>query len=379
MRLFTMNVKLQKFIFFTLSALYACNLQAQNDPEPGYKKLISKLKDQRQERVTTRTTSERLESKTLLQAHHLPRTGDRFVRLKASHLSPGKPGEDVIWDFNHLQLNGEEQETDYMITPASLLTGIDNETMQSYLVSGDTLQIYRYENSLALVYLEKPEEVMVFPMSCGDERTAFFYGKGKYCDRLELDVTGFTYSLADGYGTLILPQHDTVYDALRVYTAKITLTDSRPATLGFDIRTPRETPLSYKDILARLERDTTFTFTETYRWYARGSRYPVLETGSSQIVMNDIPVSTVKNTFVYHPEDQQIDFPSDSVNRTVPKEKTATGADEIQINGEGLYATSSYLNINTYPNPVTDRLLIDIKTDQTEKGTVFGCVSKSML
>lgn len=296
--------------------------------------------------------------------HHLPRTGDRIVKSTVFYLDAGLSGYNQIWDFSRLKLNGEVYAIDYLSTPVSSLTGMDHQMMQLFTVSDDTLLISGYESPLTLISFEKPEEVMVFPTSYGDERINYFYGKGKYCDRLEMDIAGVTYRVADGYGNLLFPGNDTLYNVLRVYSAKITLTDSRPMTVGFDIRSGRDVPLTYQDVLHRLAQDTAYTVSETYRWYCKGARYPVLETGTSQQVVNGKIVSSSKNTYVFHPEDQQLDLPDDFANLSAKEE-------ERNVFLDGNREPGDEFNLNVYPNPVINELRIDIQSEHPGNGGLY--------
>lgn len=361
-------MKSPRFLFIALLFLYVSDLHAQENQKRIYEQLLPGLNIQSPNDTSLgKQELELKESNILYSTRNFPRTGDQVVKLEASYINQGDQGENVTWDFNHLKLTGGEYELGYQVTPMSLLTGIENATMHSYMISGDSLLVYCYENPLTLVYLEKPEEVMIFPMSYKDERTGFFYGKGKYCDRMEMDVAGITYSRADSYGMLVLPENDTIYNVLRVYTAKITLTDTRPISPDFDIHSPRETPLAYDDLLKRLEQDTVYTFAETYRWYAAGSRYPVLETGSSQVVVNERALSMTNRTHVYHPVDQQIELPTDPENLAIAEKESVTKS----VTGNEESITNSRFGIKTYPNPVVNELHLEFRLNSPEKAEVF--------
>ncbi len=301
---------------------------------------------------------------------YVPRTGDHLIKLEASYLFPGDPGDNVVWDFNHLQLSGTEYDVDYLNHPSSRLTGVENSSMNQYVISGDSLLLRGQENPLHLIRLEKPEVIMVFPAKYGDERTSYFYGKGKYCDRLELDVAGFSYTRVDGSGTLILPENDTIANALRVHSIKLTLTDSRPVSPGFDIKALRETPLTYDDILSHLEQDTIYTVTEAYRWYSEGSRYPVLECIQTWNELNGKAFNKQEKTYVYHPVDQKAELPLDTANLALlekkdkkdPELRVTTGKEKLEV---------SALEIKTYPNPVVKDLYIDIQSDHQVEAELF--------
>lgn len=355
-------------LFVTIFLFCFSTLHAQENQQRPYEHIRSSLSIQAESNNSpVKQKSSVYDSNTLYSSRHLPRTGDQVIKLEAAYIRHDKPGENVTWDFNHLRLTGEEYAVDYQVTPSSSLTGIENATMHSYAVSGDTLLIYRYESPLRLIYLEKLEEIMIFPMSYGEERVSHFYGKGTYCDRMEMDVSGITYSRADGSGTLVLPENDTIEHVLRVYTAKITWTDPRPLSMDFDIHSFREHPLTYDDLLTRLDQDTIYTFTETYRWYAEGSRYPVLETGSSQTIVNEKAVTSTNHTYVYHPIDQQKELSADPENQqTIPQEPIIKSVTE----NEELIA-SHHLGIKTYPNPVVNELQVEFRLNHPEKVSVF--------
>ncbi len=300
---------------------------------------------------------------------NLPRSGDQIIKLEASFIHPGQSGKEVIWDFNDLQLNGKEYPVKYFETTKSDLAGIENSSMQTYLVSGDSLLLKVHEDPSTLIRLEKPEEIMIFPAKFGDERTGYFYGKGKYCDRLQLDVTGVTYSKVDGSGTLILPENDTLLNVTRVYTEKITSVYSCPITPGFDLSIPRDTALSYHDVLERLKQDTTYQITETYRWYAEGNRYPVLETVQTSRIINGESLINKEIAYIFHPIDQQ-ELPEDKANLAIldknntkkPPISYVTGKEKLNVE------TGS---IKTYPNPVANYLNISLKSDNQGNAQVF--------
>ncbi|GHU89915.1 hypothetical protein FACS1894155_07580 [Bacteroidia bacterium] len=355
-----------KFISLILFSLFitGTGIQAKEENSRRHAELTGKPGVPPRSVATKRTENAGEASPTLETERNLPRAGDRLVKLKAVHHPPGEPGADVTWNFNDLQPADGDHEVNYASYPNSELTAIENSSLYYYVISGDSLLSIGQENPLTVIRLEKPGDILIFPLKYGDERTGWFYGKGKYCDRLELDVSGLTYIQVDGYGRLVLPENDTICDVLRVYSSKITRTDFRPLTPGFDINAPRETALSYEDILTSLEQDTAYYVTETYRWYAEGSRYPVLETVSSRQVINDKTVNPVENTYVFHPLDQK-ELPEDKANQAILEDKAAkqpslraTGNEKIVVNGG--------FTIGIYPNPVVNDLQISLHLSQEE-------------
>ncbi len=289
---------------------------------------------------------------------NLFRAGDEVVKLEASYVSPGDTGKGVTWNFSSLQLTGGEYPVNYFkTTGGATLAGTENRSVQQYLVSGDSLLLEVDENRLSFTRLEKPEVIMVFPASYGDERKGHFYGRGKYCERLEMDVAGLTHSRVDGYGTLILPGNDTIPRALRVHTSKITWTDFRPVSGEFDVNTPRETPLSYQEVLLRWQQDTAYTETGSDRWYVEGNRYPVLEITRTCRKVNGKEVHSYGKTYIFHPLDQQY-LAEDTANLALLEEvKKSYPA------GNGQLTMESW-KVQTYPNPVVNELSISLQPER---------------
>jgi hypothetical protein len=358
-----------KFIFLFLFCLYFSGfpgIRAQEKSRLRYAEFIEKWSNASNATIKSITNVKQNDagndSPVLSSERNLPRTGDAPVRLKAAFLPAGNSGTDATWDFNQLQVNGEEHEVHYLATLRSTLTGMGEKSMHYYRVSGDTLLVNGYEDSKRLIRLEKPEEVMLFPMKYGDERTGWFYGKGMYCDRLELDIAGLTYTKADGTGTLVLPENDTLRNVLRVYTAKITLTDSRPLAPGFDLDAPVETPPDYNELLLRLELDTVHTLTESYRWYAEGSRYPVLEKETVQRIIGGQTAVLSENTYLFHPLDQET-LPEDTANQALRDKKPAGQNTGYPAGNEQISVTGGF-TVSVYPNPVVNELQISLQLQQ---------------
>lgn len=356
-----MKVKFVCLIFLGISVFGSTRMQGQ-EKSPSWG-VLSKFNRNilKSSAIPNRKVAE-VASGRLNPETNLPRSGDRFIKQEAPYRSPGAAGEEAVWDFRSLAADDTESPVSYFETPQSPLSGVENRSVQTYRISGDTLLLDVDEDPQTFIRLEKPEEVMVFPVRFGEERRGHFYGKGKYCERLELDVAGLNYTLADGFGTLILPGNDTIRDAVRVYTAKATSVYSHSITPEFEIDSPRETPLTYEEVLARLEQDSARMITESYRWYAPGNRYPVLEIVRKGLETNGEVAVLTEKSYIFHPLDQQW-LPEDEANRTVLEKQRALDPSRGTITGNET-PDVSLAGIRTYPNPVHHELSIALQPEQ---------------
>lgn len=117
----------------------------------------------------------------------------------------------------------------------------------------------------------------------------------------------------DGYGILILAEGDTLRNVLRLHTAIVSDIDVSNRYTGEDLKT--------------LHRQT-----DTYRWYARGYRYAVLETIDENIKMNNKVVSERKTTHRISPDMQTTS--EDLANEDIRHQDAIAKADVISYNLE---------------------------------------------
>jgi hypothetical protein len=170
-----------KFIFLLFFVLYLSSfpeIRAQEKKHFRYAEFMEKWGKEPLRSVVAAKNDSGRDSPVLETGRNLPRKGDSPVMLKVPYLPAGDPGTNVTWDFTQLQAKGEEYEVDYLATPRSTLTGIKDMSMSHYRVSGDSLLLEGYEDPKYLIHLEKPEEIMVFPVRYGDERTDWFSNLG---------------------------------------------------------------------------------------------------------------------------------------------------------------------------------------------------------
>ena len=262
------------------------------------------------------------------------RADDQIVKQQVEYRDPGSSGRALFWDFSMLQPINEKYTLNYSIPDSSLMTrlcGTEHNTRYYYLQQHDSLWATGFENSTTLMEYLVPELRMKFPYSYGDTLFSFFSGNGEYCHRLPLKVKGYTRTLADAEGDLLLPQRTTVKKALRVHS----------------LRHYTETG-----------KDSVEMTLDTYSWYAAGIRYPVFESVKTIVSkclkkQTEYQAASTKDTtvfttsFYYPPELQTSQVQTDSI----PVDQTNA------LQGVSAVFTEAQL----MPNPVLDNLYLTYK------------------
>ena len=274
-----------------------------------------------------------------------PRENDFFIKEQVDYYPPGDCGQDLVWNFSKAKWNSDYPVC-YFTRGDIGLIGAENNKLYSYLLSGDSLLLAGYENPNTLVRYQQPGLLMRFPLDYGSASESGFTGRGKYYDRLESVISGEIRTTADATGSLILPGNDTLSSVIRVHIRKTETARYIPISSGFTFEHPTNDSL-FSGI------EPEIITTNTYQWYEEGYRYPVFET--IETYRDDLleKIFLSKNTYFYHPAEQAY-LPEDTVNIAVLERKLAAR------NAKMLEKKSNVLSFDCRPNPVKDRLEIEL-------------------
>ncbi len=283
------------------------------------------------------------------------RSGDEVIKQQVKYKDPGRSGENVLWDFSRLQEENPEYHLKYSLWGRdSLLTGTEHQTMYRYRLSGDSLFCLGYENPTTLMRYASPEVLLHFPFHYKDQIKTHFSGEGIYGERLYLSSMGTNQTIADAYGTLVLPNKDTLWNVLRTRTVKwmaettLPLSQKKLKKQPFFVRTD--------SIDMRLAQDSIIYGIETCRWYAKGYRYPVFETVKSVIDRKDSEEVFFHTAFFYPPEKHTY-LENDPENQALLEEERAHGSHPTGYDPNNPWYGFTY---NLYPNPVIDHLDLEV-------------------
>lgn len=259
------------------------------------------------------------------------RASDQLIKQQVEFKDPGSSGKNLIWDFRMLQPVNEEYPLKYFIpdsTRMDTVCGMEHHTRYYYCQKRDSVWATGFENATTLMEYHVPELRMKFPFSYGDTLFSYFEGDGEYSRRLKLHVKGYTRVEADAEGELLLPDFETVKNALRVRTLRY---------------------------YTQTGKDSTEMLLDTYSWYADGIRYPVFESIKTDIIKrkrNSNGSESVRDTTIF-----TTSFYYSPVLQTSQVQTDPIPEEEEQETGAAAVFTEAKL----LPNPVVQQLHIQYK------------------
>ena len=269
------------------------------------------------------------QQQTLTATLNAYRAADELVKQQVKFKDPGSSGKGCFWDFRALQPINEYYKLDYFIPDSTIMTrlcGLENGTRYYYSQENDTLRAIGYENSTTWMEYTQPELRMRFPFAYGDTLFSYFLGKGIYCHRDSLKLSGYTRVKFDAEGELQLPGLETVKKALRVHTLRhYTQTGIDSVKMNLD----------------------------TYSWYAAGIRYPVFESVKTTVLFGETDTTIFATSFYYPPDMQTSQVETDELPDEILE--TLTGAAAI------------FTEAQVMPNPVETDLYIYYKLTRPAK------------
>ncbi len=213
------------------------------------------------------------------------KTGDSLTIAMTEYVYSDATGEDAYWDYSGLKYTGT-----YTLRFDTLMNkqhvGYDSQKIWKYQVEEKGLALCGYEDNLTRMVFIAPQMILPFPLQYGQTYSKSYQGEGLYCGTHYIKAFGKVQIVADAQGTLILPDADTLYNTLRVYTV-----DTKAVRLSKD--SCRNDSDNLKQVI-----------TERYQWFARGYRYPVLESVSSSTYHNLNHIATKQYGCLFPPEVQ---------------------------------------------------------------------------
>lgn len=222
---------------------------------------------------------------------NLPRHGDCINVIKTELLPAGDAGTCVVWDFSeYLPVDGNHI-VKYWNIGDSIISVIQNRTRFDYRMTGDTLLWEGYENRLYHMATDSmAPAALLFPMTYGRMAQSSYTSSGHHPDGFTTSASGIAVISADATGTLILPQADTLANALRVHRIYRDSTAISRPTLNGAIFQPDTLPVHVY---------------EEYAWYAAGYRYPLVQSHIDTFLKGDTIVSRMGSSWICPPAEQE--------------------------------------------------------------------------
>ena len=243
-----------------------------------------------------------------------PRAGDCLIGYRVLDASLTASGKNVVWSLSKVAFDKKHRKRWHNIYDnPDTLCFTESGTMHYLKPDNGKLIFDGCENNQEKVMYDIPIDYLLLPMNYGDSTSGVFHGTGAYCDKLKLRILG-TYSLvADGTGSIVLPEcNDTIYNILRVHLMRKAgmRTWSSDATLA---PTRKYVPDSLENFISD---SMNVIIYDEYRWYAQGYRYPIIEMSTVSFPGSNAQYGTA---YYYPPSEQEeiaIDYENEAIRRS---------------------------------------------------------------
>ncbi len=284
------------------------------------------------------------------------RPGDEIIKQQVDYKDPGREGENVIWDFSKLKSVNDQYRLVYKkpyllndstykmgkdlfkvkeVDPSTLVLGIEHNTMYYFKQNENKLEILGHENPTTLLHYTTPMVASVYPTDYGQSYTSQYKSEGLYSKRIPFESQGSINITADAFGMIILPSGDTIEHIIRTKTVQI-----------------------IHEVVKSKKPQNVNIVSETYKWYAKGYRYPVFESIKTYHQEDSLQAKAFKTSFFFPPQ-EHLYLDDDKENLAVLDSlwnlkhplQPETGSSDTEIAGNFSY--------NFYPNPVESQLTIE--------------------
>lgn len=241
-----------------------------------------------------------------IDERHAYRDGDILIRrvIKPESIHWGDSGK--LADLSQMEMMSGRYRTAVRKDSSCNLIVSDRFDSNAYTIRNYSVFRIRFENNQMKVEYDHPEVSCIYPLLLGDSIQGSFHGTGMYCGKWQIKQDGHYMTKADQIGYIILDNGDTLRHVIRLRTERIL------GTSPFPIDTVRNTNASSMDQTYNIpDMISTKTHEVNYCYYAKGYRYPVLESQLLTVVGKDAP--SCHKVYYYPPEEQER-LPLDETN-----------------------------------------------------------------
>lgn len=303
--------------------------------------------------------------------HNAIRQGDELIKYQVDYKGPGESGTKIIWDFSNLKTINEEYTVAYSDAPLvgdsvyvlgyhelskkdkkikaeNLLVATEHNTMYYYMQRNDSLLLLGHENPVVKLQYKEPYVMSVYPINFGKTIYSSYSTQGKYSGTEPIATNGEVETIADAFGTMILPDGDTISPVLRVKTSQTIIDQIKNENM---------------------ETVTDLKVLETYRWYTKGYRYPIFETVRN---INLADSTMLFGTCFFFPPQDHYYLETDPENQMLLDELWDIKDEQItQVDAkeDELPKLEDYITYKIYPNPVDTEFQVNYT--MKEKATVL--------
>ncbi|MBQ2839000.1 MAG: T9SS type A sorting domain-containing protein [Muribaculaceae bacterium] len=291
----------------------------------------------------------------ITKTHNLPQNGDNFTKTRMSFVAPGDSGKNIVWDFSQAQVVDGNSKVFYSVIDDSLINTTEYGTRYDFRLRGDTLLWRGYENRSTFMRDSNAAIELIYPMRYGDNASKPYCFHGEYSRSMAVRINGSSSVFCDGEGVIYLPDGDTITGVIRVHR----ICNSTINMMRKEDDTTRVLNIA----------DTTMRrIEERYTWYARGYRYPIVETIINTNFYRGKETGKQGATFICYPSEQtyKTNDKENQILRQQTKSNNALGT--IQVSSK-LKEDADGSNAPSIESPLANNDIVISYKDETLKIT----------
>lgn len=165
-----------------------------------------------------------------------------------------------LWDFSNSKYLGQEKKVLFVEKDNNHIEMIDKDAILDFSKEGNHLFLNSLQTPLLNINFGKSFECLKYPFAVNDSLVCRIDGKGTYCSKNKLWISGTCSTKALAMGKLVMPSTDTLTNVQLLQRNIIANIDvSKDSVMSVKLNEPMK---------------STVTILE---WYALGYRYPVLK------------------------------------------------------------------------------------------------------
>lgn len=279
---------------------------------------------------------------SLTKELNMPRNGDKPTYHLVEFINFNDTSN--MWDYSTAKISDVAIANKYSISDDTLTSRFNGEII-TYRIINDSILCVKTATQGKLLNFNRPELIHEFPIVENSIYGKPFYSEGIIDHNRYLRQSGIATTCVKR-GRLIIPNGDSLQNVLLVKHLRQGSTIINGDYSNSFCLSNDSSIISTDSIMWHLANDSITFSQEINQWYARGYRYPIIETRKVKSYYFDTPIDSVSIAFYCSPSSQVHDLASDPLNEELRLED-ATNA--FQSNFGDIANTKSRNSISNNP------------------------------
>ena len=268
----------------------------------------------------------------ILESNNYLRVGDSIhYDFVIPTISQNSNVSEHTWDFSNSKYLGQEKEVFFVGNDSNRIKMIDKDAILDFSQDKEHLLLKRLQTPLLNIDFGNSFEYLKFPFPLNDSLVCQIEGKGTYCSKNKLVLSGTCCTKAMAKGKLIMPCNDSLNNTLLI---------QRSIVANINVS---------KDSLMSVRQDEPMKFKAAiFEWHAMGYRYPILKIIEASIKKGERKV--LDQSFAYaanvegmsHLEDEQNKELKDKMRGISLESNTKQGDISYKVSVNGKKVCLSY-------------------------------------